>query len=57
MFQLPPLDLLRQARVRYSQGELATLLDVDVRTVRRWEVRENAPPPIWPMSFDSGYCP
>jgi len=45
MFQLPPLDLLRQARVRYSQGELATLLDVDVRTVRRWEVRENAPPP------------
>ena len=40
-----PLDLLRQARTRYSQGELATLLDVDVRTVRRWEVRENDPPP------------
>jgi DNA (cytosine-5)-methyltransferase 1 len=45
MSQLPPLDLLRQARARYSQGELATLLDVDVRTVRRWEVRENDPPP------------
>ena len=44
MSQLPPLDLLKQARARYSQGELATLLDVDVRTVRRWEVRENDPP-------------
>lgn len=45
MPQPAPLDLLRQARARYSQGELATLLDVDVRTVRRWEVRENDPPP------------
>jgi DNA (cytosine-5)-methyltransferase 1 len=45
MLQIPYLDLLRQARIRYSQGELATLLDVDVRTVRRWEVRENDPPP------------
>jgi DNA (cytosine-5)-methyltransferase 1 len=45
MLQTHPLDLLRQARIRYSQGELATLLDVDVRTVRRWEVRENDPPP------------
>jgi DNA (cytosine-5)-methyltransferase 1 len=45
MLQAHPLDLLRQARIRYSQGELATLLDVDVRTVRRWEVRENDPPP------------
>lgn len=44
MSHLPPLDLLRQARARYSQGELAALLDVDVRTVRRWEVRENDPP-------------
>jgi len=45
ILQTHPLDLLRQARIRYSQGELATLLDVDVRTVRRWEVRENDPPP------------
>lgn len=45
MPQLLPLDLLRQARARYSQGQLATLLDVDVRTVRRWEVRETDPPP------------
>jgi DNA (cytosine-5)-methyltransferase 1 len=42
---LHPLDLLKQARTLYSQSELATLLEVDVRTVRRWEVRENDPPP------------
>jgi len=42
---LHPLDLLRQARIRYSQSELASLLGVDVRTIRRWEVRENDPPP------------
>ena len=45
MLQTPPLDLLRQARARYSQGELASLLGVDVRTIRRWEVRQNDPPP------------
>jgi DNA (cytosine-5)-methyltransferase 1 len=45
MLQLPPLDLLRQVRARYSQGEIATLLDVDVRTIRRWEDRANDPPP------------
>jgi len=45
MNKIPPLELLRQARIRYSQGELATLLNVDVRTIRRWEVRENDPPP------------
>jgi DNA (cytosine-5)-methyltransferase 1 len=45
MSQPPPLELLRQARARYSQGELASLLEVDVRTIRRWEVRENDPPP------------
>lgn len=44
-YKIHPLDLLRQARIRYSQGELANLLDVDVRTIRRWEVRENDPPP------------
>jgi DNA (cytosine-5)-methyltransferase 1 len=40
-----PLDLLREARNRYSQGQLATLLGVHVRTIRRWEVKENEPPP------------
>lgn len=41
---LSPLDLLRHARARHSQGELAKLLEVDVRTIRRWEVRQNDPP-------------
>jgi hypothetical protein len=34
MHQLQPLDWLRQARITYSQSEIATLLDVDVRTGR-----------------------
>jgi len=45
MTQPQPIDLLKQARARYSQRELAALLDVDIRTVRRWEVRETDPPP------------
>lgn len=45
MNQQHPLDLLRQARIRYTQGELAALLGVDARTIRRWEVRQNDPPP------------
>ena len=40
-----PLSLLEQARSRFSQGEVASLLGVDVRTVRRWELRECDPPP------------
>lgn len=39
-----PLDLIRQARTRYTQKEISYILDVDVRTVRRWEVRESDPP-------------
>lgn len=39
-----PLELLRTARNRYTQKQLAEILEVDVRTVRRWEVRENDPP-------------
>ncbi len=38
------LTLLKQARIRYSQGEIASFLDVDPRTVRRWEIGENEPP-------------
>lgn len=45
MTQPQPHDLLKQARARYSQRELAALLDVDIRTVRRWEARETDPPP------------
>jgi DNA (cytosine-5)-methyltransferase 1 len=44
MYQTPPLELLREARNRYTQTEIAEILNVDVRTVRRWEVRDNEPP-------------
>ncbi len=44
MQQPNTLDLLRRARARYTQRQLAEILEVDVRTVRRWEVRENEPP-------------
>ncbi len=44
MHQLHPLDLLRTARNQYTQKQLAEILEVDVRTVRRWEVRETDPP-------------
>ncbi len=45
MHQVHPLDLLRTARNQYTQKQLAEILEVDVRTVRRWEVRETDPPP------------
>lgn len=41
----PSLELLDEARSRYTQAEVAKLLDVDPRTVRRWELRETDPPP------------
>ena len=37
-------QLLATARSRYNQKEIAALLGVDARTVRRWEVRETDPP-------------
>ena len=36
--------LLAHYRQWYSQQELARFLDTDVRTLRRWEVRESDPP-------------
>jgi DNA (cytosine-5)-methyltransferase 1 len=39
------LVLLESAGNRYSQKEIATLLGVDSRTVRRWQVGETDPPP------------
>ncbi|MBF0239854.1 MAG: DNA (cytosine-5-)-methyltransferase [SAR324 cluster bacterium] len=45
MNQSHPLQLLRTARNLYTQKQLAEILEVDVRTVRRWEVQENDPPP------------
>lgn len=44
MQQDSALDLLREARNRYTQAEIAKILNVDVRTIRRWEVKENDPP-------------
>ncbi len=44
MYQTHPLHLLREARNIYTQSEIASILGVDIRTVRRWEVRENEPP-------------
>ncbi|MCK4906440.1 MAG: DNA (cytosine-5-)-methyltransferase [Spirochaetes bacterium] len=37
-------DLLLKSRDFYTQKEIAEILDVDVRTVRRWEVRQPSPP-------------
>lgn len=38
------MDLIKTARTLYSQKQLADILEVDVRTIRRWEVRECEPP-------------
>lgn len=40
-----PIHLLTTARKRYTQAQLAQLLDTNVRTLRRWEARESEPPP------------
>ena len=45
MSQPQNTELLKRARTRYSQREIAELLDVNIRTVRRWEARETDPPP------------
>ena len=37
------LGVLRQARLRYSQRELADLLGVNESTYRRWEVKSEIP--------------
>lgn len=39
------MQYLTLARSKYSQGEIAKALDVDERTVRRWEARQSAPKP------------
>lgn len=44
MYKSNSLDLLKMARARYTQKEVSDILDVDVRTVRRWEGRESDPP-------------
>ncbi|OGT73930.1 MAG: DNA (cytosine-5-)-methyltransferase [Gammaproteobacteria bacterium RIFCSPLOWO2_02_FULL_57_10] len=44
MSKSDPIPLLKRARTVYSQGKLASLLEVDARTLRRWETRETDPP-------------
>ncbi|ALO47613.1 DNA (cytosine-5-)-methyltransferase [Pseudohongiella spirulinae] len=44
MNNLESLELLQKARTVYSQREIASLLGVDARTVRRWEAKECEPP-------------
>jgi DNA (cytosine-5)-methyltransferase 1 len=36
--------LLKQARTRYTQQEIASIVGVNARTVRRWEVHATPPP-------------
>jgi DNA (cytosine-5)-methyltransferase 1 len=39
-----PYEYLKAARRKLSQADLARLLDVDTRTIRRWEARQSQPP-------------
>jgi DNA (cytosine-5)-methyltransferase 1 len=41
--ELSPIELLRQARSRYTYRELAEMLGVNVSTLRRWQIREDMP--------------
>lgn len=43
-FALDPLDCLSTVREHHSQKDLARALGVDVRTIRRWELRQTQPP-------------
>ena len=40
---ISPLNMLRQARERYSQREVAEILEINESTLRRWEVKEEVP--------------
>lgn len=42
--ELSPIELIRQARARYTQREIAEKLEVDESTLRRWQVKEDVPP-------------
>ena len=39
-----PLDLLKQARARFTQREIAAHVGKDIKTVRRWEKGETPCP-------------
>jgi DNA (cytosine-5)-methyltransferase 1 len=44
MDQAAAKELLKQARVLYRQADIASILGVDSRTIRRWEISETNPP-------------
>ncbi|MFC0401719.1 DNA (cytosine-5-)-methyltransferase [Paraburkholderia rhizosphaerae] len=44
MTQASPLDLLKQARIRFTQREIAAHVGKDIKTVRRWEKGETPCP-------------
>jgi DNA (cytosine-5)-methyltransferase 1 len=37
-------QLLKKVRAQFTQREIASYLDVDTRTIKRWEVRQTEPP-------------
>lgn len=43
---IDPVEMLRRARSRFSQAEIASICDRDTRTVRRWESGEIEPPAL-----------
>ncbi|NTV98124.1 MAG: DNA (cytosine-5-)-methyltransferase [Chlorobiaceae bacterium] len=53
MYEFEPLRLLREARSRYTQKEIARHVGRDVKTVRRWEKGEvPCPVMLGPSLFD-----
>jgi len=42
--QVSSKELLNRARELYTQKEIADRVGVDIRTIKRWEVREDGPP-------------
>jgi DNA (cytosine-5)-methyltransferase 1 len=41
--ELSPIELIRQAKNRYTYRQIADLLEVDTSTLRRWQVNEDVP--------------
>ena len=42
---LDPRDILSKVREHHTQKEIAVWIGKDVRTIKRWEVKEDGPPP------------
>src|SRR5690606_17737464 len=46
MIQSCPLELLKEARLRFTQRQIADYVGKDTKTVRRWEKGETPCPPM-----------